>query len=138
VGIANWLATQLLSPQSLPRMDFEQGIPPEHRTLVAVPTMLTSAAGIEHLLDGLEVRYLANRDACLHFALLTDLPDAQAETLPGDAELVRLAREGIERSTRNTRTFATIFSIFFTARAAGTPRKASGWATSGSAASWPI
>ena len=25
--------------------------------------MLTSAAGIEHLLDGLEVRYLANRDA---------------------------------------------------------------------------
>ena len=42
-GIVNWLATQLLSPQSLPRMDFEQGIPAEHRTLVAVPTMLTSA-----------------------------------------------------------------------------------------------
>ena len=44
VGLANWLATQLLSPQSLPRMDFEQGIPPEHRTLVVVPTMLTSPA----------------------------------------------------------------------------------------------
>ena len=52
VGLVNWLATQLLSPQSLPRMDFEHGIPPEHRTLVAVPTMLTSAAGIEHLLEG--------------------------------------------------------------------------------------
>ena len=59
--------------------------------------MLTSAAGIEHLLEGLEVRYLANRDPCLHFALLTDFVDAAAETLPGDAELVRLAREGIER-----------------------------------------
>ncbi len=97
--LVNWLATQLLSPQSLPRLDFEQGIPPEHRTLVTVPTMLTSAAGIEHMLDGLEVRYLANMDPCLHFALLTDFVDATAETLPGDAELVRLARRrrAIER-----------------------------------------
>ena len=56
-----------------------------------------SAAGIVHVLDGLEVRYLANRDPSLHFALLTDFVDAPAETLPGDAELVRLAREGVER-----------------------------------------
>lgn len=97
LALANWLATQWVSPQALPRLDFSQGIPPEHRTLVTVPTMLTSAAGIEHLLEGLEVRYLANRDACLHFALLTDFVDAASETLPGDAELVQLARAGIER-----------------------------------------
>ncbi len=60
-GIVNWLATQLLTPQSLPRLDFERGIPAEQRTLVATPTMLT-AASIDHLLEGLEVRYLANRD----------------------------------------------------------------------------
>jgi cyclic beta-1,2-glucan synthetase len=95
VGIANWLATQLLSPQSLPRMDFEHGIPPTHRTLVAVPTMLTSPGGVEHVLEGLEARFLANRDPCLHFALLTDFADATSETMPGDAELVELAREGI-------------------------------------------
>ena len=97
LAFVNWLVTRLLSPQSLPRMDFEHGIPPEHRTLVAVPTMLTSAAGIERLLDGLELRYLSNRDPSLHFALLTDFVDAAAETLPGDAELVHRAREGIER-----------------------------------------
>jgi cyclic beta-1,2-glucan synthetase len=97
VSIANWLATQLLSPQSLPRMDFESGIPSEFRTLVAVPTMLTSPSSVENLLEGLEVRYLANRDACLHFALLTDFPDAPSETMPSDAELKRLASEGIER-----------------------------------------
>ncbi|MBI3468568.1 MAG: cyclic beta 1-2 glucan synthetase [Planctomycetes bacterium] len=117
LGLANWLATQLLSPQSLPRMDFEHGIPPNHRTLVAVPTMLSSAAGIEHLLDGLEVRYLANREACLHFALLTDFVDAAAETLPGDAELVRLAREGIERLNREYAADRTdIFYLFHRAR----------------------
>ena len=117
VGLANWLATQLLSPQSLPRMDFEQGIPPEHRTLVAVPTMLTSAAGIEHLLEGLEVRYLANRDPCLHFALVTDFVDAAAETLAGDAELVRLAREGVERlNEKYANVRADIFYLFHRAR----------------------
>jgi cellobiose phosphorylase len=97
VGIANWLVARLVSPQSLPRLDFEHGIPPGHRTMVAVPTMLTTAAGVEHLLENLEVRYLANRDRFLHFALVTDFTDALSETLPGDAELVRVARDGIMR-----------------------------------------
>ncbi|MCA9132298.1 MAG: hypothetical protein KDA45_04060 [Planctomycetales bacterium] len=97
IGVANWLATHLLSPQSLPRKEFKEGIPARHRTLVVVPTMLNSPAAIERLIDGLEVRYLANRDPSLHFALLTDLVDAATETLPGDAELVRLASVGIAR-----------------------------------------
>ncbi len=117
VALANWMATQLISPKALPRMDFEEGIPPEHRTLVVVPTMLTSAEGVEQLLDALEVRYLANRDPCLHFALLTDLADAAEETLPGDAELVRLAREGIERlNEKYAQVRADIFHLFHRSR----------------------
>ena len=50
------------------------------------------------MLEGLEVRYLANRDDNLHFALLTDFVDATSEVMPDDEELVRLAREGIEAS----------------------------------------
>ncbi|WP_437193870.1 GH36-type glycosyl hydrolase domain-containing protein [Planctomicrobium sp. SH527] len=97
VSLANWVGSQLLRPEPLPRMDFENGIPSEHRTVVAVPTMLTGAAGIERLLDSLEVRFLANQDPCLHFALVTDFVDADQELLPGDDELVRLISEGITR-----------------------------------------
>ena len=97
IAIANWLTSVFISPQPLPRLDFRSGIPPEHRTLVAIPTMLTSAKGVDHLLEGLEIRYLSNRDPCLHFALLTDLTDATKESLPQDADFVRLASEGIER-----------------------------------------
>ena len=43
VALVNWLATLLATPHPLPRMDFSGGIPPESRTLVVVPTMLTSA-----------------------------------------------------------------------------------------------
>jgi cyclic beta-1,2-glucan synthetase len=97
VGVTNWLATVLLDPRPLPRLDFSEGIPPEHRTMVVVPTMLSNAAAVEDLLQGLEVRFLANKDEHLHFALLTDLEDAATEAMPGDETLVRLAKDGVNQ-----------------------------------------
>ena len=97
VGVVNWLAILLVHPRPLPRLDFSDGIPPEHRTMVVVPTMLSNAEAVADLLEGLEVRYLANRDDNLHFALLTDFLDAPQEVMPQDEELVRLAQEGIEQ-----------------------------------------
>jgi cellobiose phosphorylase len=96
VALVNWLATLLASPHPLPRMDFSAGIPPGSRTLVVVPTLLTGVRNIEHLVEALEVRFLANRDANLHFGLLTDFRDADEETLPGDVPLLALIRERIE------------------------------------------
>ncbi|MEK7713044.1 MAG: cyclic beta 1-2 glucan synthetase, partial [Nitrospirota bacterium] len=96
VALVNWLATLLAMPHPLPRMDFSKGIPPELRTLVVVPTMLISAQNIEDLIEALEVRFLANRDDSLHFALLTDFKDAREEMLPEDGPLLLLARQRIE------------------------------------------
>ncbi|MCF8079203.1 MAG: cyclic beta 1-2 glucan synthetase, partial [Desulfobacterales bacterium] len=96
VALVNWLATLLATPRALPRMDFSRGIPSELRTLVVVPTILRSTANIEELIEALEVRFLANQDDHLHFALLTDYRDAEEETLPEDDFLLRRARQGIE------------------------------------------
>jgi cyclic beta-1,2-glucan synthetase len=96
VALVNWLVTLLATPHPLPRMDFSKGIPPELRTLVVVPTMLTSVQNIEDLIEALEVRFLANRDETLHFGLLTDFRDALEETLPEDEPLLQLARQRIE------------------------------------------
>ncbi|MBU1237219.1 MAG: cyclic beta 1-2 glucan synthetase [Gammaproteobacteria bacterium] len=96
VALVNWLATLMVKPHPLPKMDFSTGIPSTSRTLVVVPTMLTSVAGIDDLVEALEVRFLANRDDRLHFGLLTDFRDAQEESLPEDASLVQLARTRID------------------------------------------
>jgi len=96
LALVNWLATLLVSAKPLPRMDYSTGIPATARTLVVVPTMLGSAAGVEDLVEALEVRFLANRDASLHFALLTDLRDAAQEALPEDLPLVELALARID------------------------------------------
>ncbi|OLE73660.1 MAG: hypothetical protein AUG12_04455 [Acidobacteria bacterium 13_1_20CM_2_57_8] len=96
VAMVNWLATVFVPADSLPRMDFSKGIPPESTTLTVIPTMLTNPHSIEHLIEALEVRFLANRDNNLHFALLTDLRDATQETLLEDEPLLRLAKARIE------------------------------------------
>ncbi|HXM83161.1 MAG TPA: glucoamylase family protein [Burkholderiales bacterium] len=115
VALANRLAISLAAPGPLPRMDFSGGIPPQSRTLVVVPAMLTSARHIEHLVEALEVRFLANRDENLHFALLTDFEDAHEETLPADEVLALLARHRIDELNRKYRS-AERFFLFHRAR----------------------
>jgi cellobiose phosphorylase len=95
VMLVNWLVTLFVPPRRLPRLDFSAGIPPDCRTLIAVPTMLTSARDISSQIEQLEIAYLANRDRHLHFALLTDWRDASTESVTGDQELLDHARDGI-------------------------------------------
>jgi len=100
VTLVNWLVTLLMKPSLLPRLDFSSGIPPDCGTMAVVPTMLTSAAGIDRLIETLEIHHLGNRDANLHFALLTDFRDAPAEVMPEDAVLLQRARAGVQQLNR--------------------------------------
>ncbi len=96
VALVNWTVTLLVTPHPLPRLDFSEGIPPEAKTLGVVPAMLTSDKNIEDLAEALEVRFLANQDQNLFFALLTDFQDAGKEVMPDDDQFVGLARRKIE------------------------------------------
>lgn len=97
VAVVNWLATLLIPPRPLPRMDFMKRIPEECRTIVVVPTMLTSEQGITDRLEEMEVRFVANRDPQIYYALLTDFRDAETETTPADERLLTLMARGVER-----------------------------------------
>lgn len=81
----------------LPSLELRAGVPPQLRTLVAVPTLLSTRASVDEQLQRLEVHYLANPGGAVHFALLSDWTDADAETNPGDADLVAAAVAGIAR-----------------------------------------
>lgn len=97
LGMVNWLVPLVVEPRMLPRLDFSHGIPPAYPAMVVIPTMLSTPAGAEELLDRLEVHYLSNRDDHLSFALLTDYKDAAQEQLPEDALLLQTAVDGIRR-----------------------------------------
>jgi cyclic beta-1,2-glucan synthetase len=87
VQLMNYLTTNLLTPTTLPKLDFSQGVPNHCATLVAIPTLLLNEAQVHHLVEELEVRYLGNHDRNLHFAIVSDLPDSR-EPSPEDNELV--------------------------------------------------
>jgi cyclic beta-1,2-glucan synthetase len=96
VSLTNTLVLRLVRPRMLPRLDFSGGIPDEHRTMVVIPNLLTSAREVAKLLEDVEIRYLGNRDPNLYFGLLTDFADAPRETMPGDEALLEQARDGVQ------------------------------------------
>ncbi|MCC7132600.1 MAG: hypothetical protein IT352_08145 [Gemmatimonadales bacterium] len=96
VNVLNQLITVVLQPRMLPRLDLvRDGVPAEFRTAVVIPTMFGDVEAVRESLETLEVRFLANREAQLHFAILSDFTDSAAEIEPGDAAIVAAAREGI-------------------------------------------
>jgi cellobiose phosphorylase len=113
VSLVNWFVTIFVQPSPLPRLDFSKGVPPAYATLVVVPTMLASVRGVETLLESLEVRYLANCDDQVFFALLTDFCDAPEEHKAGDDELLRCAGEGIRALNQKYKSDRPCIFYFF-------------------------
>jgi cyclic beta-1,2-glucan synthetase len=97
VGLVHSAVPRLVPPHRLPKMEFQDGIPDECRTLVAIPALLTSDEETRGLLRQLELHYLSTLDDNLLFALLTDFGDAPNEHMPGDEALLALARGGIRQ-----------------------------------------
>ncbi len=96
-ALVNYCCTLLVRPTALPRLDFSSSVPQTHRTLVLIPTLLTSTRDILGLIESLEVKHLANQDANIILGLLTDFTDAPQQVMTDDQTLLRCCVEGIER-----------------------------------------
>ncbi len=97
VAVVNWLVTKLLPPRVLPKLDFSAGVPPDFRTMVVIPGLLTRPSSAADLCERLELHYLANPDPQLRFGLLTDWADAPTEAAPTDDEFLAAAAAGVRR-----------------------------------------
>ena len=97
VAILHRLISESVRPHRMPRLALATGIPPEHRVMVVIPALLTSAAGTDRLSHRLHLHALANPEAHTQFALLTDWADAAAAEAPGDEALLDHAVQQIRR-----------------------------------------
>jgi cyclic beta-1,2-glucan synthetase len=95
VAVINRLISESARPVHLPRLDFATGIPPAHRVLVAIPSMLTSAAAVQAAVHRLHLHYLANREEAAQFVLLSDWADAPQQRMPQDQALLDQACEAL-------------------------------------------
>ncbi len=97
IALINRAVMALVGPRRLPRMELRNGIPEDMRTMVVMPTLLTTAEEVAEHVERLEVHYLANPDGDVRFALLSDWLDAPSETMPGDDDLLAVAVDGVAR-----------------------------------------
>ena len=100
VALVNRAVTRGFRATILPGLALRDGVPPELRTLVAVPTLLDDAQSIDEEIERLEIHYLASPEGELHFALLSDWVDAATEHATEDEELRSRAAAGIARLNR--------------------------------------
>ena len=99
-ALVNRAVTWSFGAMPLPGLALTAGVPPSLRTLVAVPTLLTSEADLLEQIERLEVHHLSGAGGELSFALLSDGLDADREVMPGDAHLLAVAAAAIERLNR--------------------------------------
>lgn len=95
ITIVNRLAAFLWPARTLPKIDFRRPVASAHRTMVVYTALLTSPGAARHVLDNMEVGYLANTDPNVRFAVLADLKGAATETTPADDAVIEAARVGV-------------------------------------------
>jgi cyclic beta-1,2-glucan synthetase len=96
VGLINRIWMRQFPPRYLPRLSLESGLNAELGTLVVMPVLLREIRDVERYVQALHVHSIANKDAQLRFALLSDGVDAETATVDGDAELLDAATAAIE------------------------------------------
>jgi cyclic beta-1,2-glucan synthetase len=97
VAFVNRVITAQVGARLLPALELKDGIPSDLRTIIVVPTLLTSTLDIREQIERLEVHHLSNPDDNFVFALLSDWRDAPEENAADDDTLLEEAVSGIAR-----------------------------------------
>ena len=96
LSMMNRLVVAFLPPAVLPKLELrDEDVPPALRTAVVIPTLFASVDAVSDALETIEVQFLANREAHLHFAILSDFTDANVEHEQGDAAVLQAAVDGV-------------------------------------------
>ena len=95
--ITQYILSKIVKPKVIPKLDFQNGIPEEYATVVAIPTILNRKEKVKKLMEKLEVYYIANKSDNLYFTLLGDCTTENTENAPFDDEVIK---EGIEQTKK--------------------------------------
>ena len=100
IALINRAVSFGFGPAPLPAWELREGVPAGLRTLIAVPTLLTTPDAIKQQIERLEIHHLASPNGDLHFALVSDWLDAATEQAEGDQTLLATAAEQIAELNR--------------------------------------
>ncbi|MBN2840817.1 MAG: hypothetical protein JXP37_07690, partial [Coriobacteriia bacterium] len=117
VTLVNRIAAWLWPPRTLAKIDHRTPVAQAHQTMVVYTALLTSPTASQHVIDNMEIGFLANRDPNIRFAILADLRGGPSQHADTDEEVVHAARQGIaELNERYGRGDQRPFALFVRGR----------------------
>lgn len=97
IQIMNELLIKKIPTKVIHKLDYSKGIPDESKTMVVIPTIVSSTTKIKQMFDTLESFYLVNKSDNIYFTLLGDVKSGQQEVMEFDEELSKFGKEYAER-----------------------------------------
>ena len=97
VALLNRAVTRRIDATALPALALRDGVPVQLRTIIVVPSLLTTKHAVEEVLERLEIHFLASPEGDFHFALLSDWTDSATQSSATDEALLKTAVDGIAR-----------------------------------------
>ncbi len=91
----NYIILKIKKSVKLPKINFEDGIDEEHKTMVVIPTILDSEEKVNEILKKIEIYSLANDDKNLYFTILGDCTTSEKEVEKNDREVIESGEKGV-------------------------------------------
>ena len=95
--IINYIISRIVKPLNIPKINYENGIDDECKTMVVIPTILDSKEKVEEMFKKIEIYYLANEDKNIFFTLLGDCTTSVKEVEKSDEDVINT---GIQETKR--------------------------------------
>lgn len=86
--IINYIISRIVKPLNIPKINYENGIDDECKTMVVIPTILDSKEKVEEMFKKIEIYYLANEDKNIFFTLLGDCTTSVKEVEKSDEDVI--------------------------------------------------
>ena len=97
IDVVHGLVVAIIPPRTLPKLNFENGVPAQYRTMVVIPALLATERDAPFLLRQIEHHFIGNSDPNIFFALITDFADAPEKTMPADDQPIAQVKAAIEQ-----------------------------------------
>lgn len=97
VQVAQYILGKFIKPKSIPKLDFEAGVPKESATFVVIPTIVNSKQKVQKMMSNLEKYYMSNKSDNIYFALLGDCTAGKNEAEPFDNEVIQTGLQEAEK-----------------------------------------
>ncbi len=115
IRIINYVISKIIKSIKIPKLNFEDGIDDEYKTMVVMPCILEDEKKVKECFEKLEVYYLANKDKNIFFTLLGDCTTSEKKVEKVDENIIKRGIE-IQKSLNEKYSEKTRFNFVYRKR----------------------